>query len=118
MVAAVRREDEVDGIACEIDRNWPGARCWLTVDVRNRLSLQSPHDEVQRNLGRTDIIVNSAGVKMFVPTIECSQEGWSRFSDIKLNGPGLLANCRPPLPEPCSSRFHRSSAPQRVSTVA
>jgi NAD(P)-dependent dehydrogenase (short-subunit alcohol dehydrogenase family) len=91
VVAASRRAEEVDHVACEIDQI--GRRTLrLTVDVRERASVQSLHDAVQQSFGRADIIVNSAGVTMRVPTLECSEEDWSKILDINLNG--TLSACQ------------------------
>lgn len=85
VVAASRRSDEVERIACEI-KEMGRRSLWLTVDVRDRTSLEKLHDEVRQNFGRVDILVNSAGVTLRVPTLECSEEDWSRILDVNLTG--------------------------------
>lgn len=85
VVAASRRAEEVDRMACEVKEL--GRRSLrLTVDVRDRASLLELHDQVQQSFGRVDILVNSAGVTMRVPTLECSEEDWARILDINLTG--------------------------------
>jgi NAD(P)-dependent dehydrogenase (short-subunit alcohol dehydrogenase family) len=85
VVAASRRAEEVDRTACEIEKI--GRRSLrLTVNVQDRASLQTLHDDVYQSFGRVDILVNSAGVTMRVPTLECSEENWSRILDINLTG--------------------------------
>lgn len=85
VVAASRRSDEVERITCEIKEM--GRRSLrLTVDVRDRTCLEKLHDEVCQNFGRVDILVNSAGVTLRVPTLECSEEDWSRILDVNLTG--------------------------------
>jgi len=54
--------------------------------VQDRASIARLHDEVRQRLGRVDILVNSAGITMRVPTLECSEEDWGRILDINLTG--------------------------------
>ena len=85
VVAASRRAEEVNRTASEIEQI--GRRTLrLTVDVQDRKSLQNLHDEVRQNFGPADILVNSAGITMRTPTIECSEEDWARILDINLTG--------------------------------
>ena len=85
VIAASRRADEVDSIAGEIEAL--GRRSMRQVaDVRDRASLESLTDDVRRNFGRVDILVNSAGMTLRVPTLECSEEDWSKILDTNLTG--------------------------------
>ncbi len=85
VVAASRRESEVMRTALEIEsRGRKTLR--VQVDVRERESLQHLHDEVLSHFGRVDILVNSAGVTLRRPTIECSEQDWCNILDINLNG--------------------------------
>ena len=85
VVAASRRAEEVERTACEIEQ--AGRRTLrLTVNVQDRASIARLHDEVRQRLGRVDILVNSAGITMRVPTLECSEEDWGRILDINLTG--------------------------------
>ncbi|HEX3469726.1 MAG TPA: glucose 1-dehydrogenase [Silvibacterium sp.] len=85
VVAASRRADEVDLTAGKIESL--GRRSMRqVVDVRDRASIESLHENVRRNFGRVDILVNSAGMTLRVPTLECSEEDWSRILDTNLTG--------------------------------
>jgi NAD(P)-dependent dehydrogenase (short-subunit alcohol dehydrogenase family) len=91
VIAASRRIEEVSRTACEIEEM--GRRSLrLTVDVQDRASIQKLHDEVRKRFGRVDILVNAAGVTMRVPTLECSEEDWTRILDINLTG--TLRTCQ------------------------
>jgi NAD(P)-dependent dehydrogenase (short-subunit alcohol dehydrogenase family) len=91
VVAASRRADEVDRIAEEIESM--GRRSMRHVaDVRDRASLESLHEDVRRNFGHVDILVNSAGMTLRVPTLECSEEDWSKILDTNLTG--TLRGCQ------------------------
>jgi len=85
VVAASRRGEEVDRTAGEIEQ-MGCSTMRTTADVQDRPSLQRLHDEVRRNFGRVDILVNSAGVTMRVPAIDCAEEDWTRILDINLTG--------------------------------
>lgn len=85
VVAASRREAEVDRTAGEIEdlgRNTLRMRA----DVCSRKSLQQLHDEVLSRFGRIDILVNSAGVSMRRPAIEYSEQDWCNILNVNLHG--------------------------------
>src|ERR1700757_196770 len=85
VVAASRRAEEVERAASEIEAI--GRRSLrLTIDVRDRVSVQALHDAARDSFGRVDVLVNAAGLTMRVPTIECSEEDWARILDINLTG--------------------------------
>lgn len=85
VVAASRREAEVDNTAAEIEslgRNTLRMRA----DVCSRESVQQLHDEVLSQFGRIDILVNSAGVSMRRPAIEYSEQDWCNILNVNLHG--------------------------------
>lgn len=85
VIAASRRPDEVDLMAGEIELM--GRRSMRQVaDVRDRASIESLHENARRCFGRVDILVNSAGMTLRVPTLECSEEDWQRILDTNLTG--------------------------------
>jgi NAD(P)-dependent dehydrogenase (short-subunit alcohol dehydrogenase family) len=85
VVAASRRIGEVEQTAAEIAAL---NRRTLTIsaDVLNRKSLQTLHDEVLKYFGRIDILVNCAGTTQRKPTLECTEEEWSRIMETNLTG--------------------------------
>jgi NAD(P)-dependent dehydrogenase (short-subunit alcohol dehydrogenase family) len=56
------------------------------VDVRDRSSIELLQRKVLDIFGKVDILVNAAGITLKVPTLECSEEGWTKVLDINLNG--------------------------------
>ena len=69
LVAAARRAAEVDAVAAEVEalgRRTLRARA----DVTDRASLELLRDQVLAAFGQVDILVNSAGRTMRVPTID------------------------------------------------
>ena len=86
VIAVSRRAGEVDLMASEIEiLGRRSLRC--VADVRDRASIEALHNEARRKFGRVDILVNSAGMTLRVPTLECSEEDWSKILDTNLTGP-------------------------------
>jgi NAD(P)-dependent dehydrogenase (short-subunit alcohol dehydrogenase family) len=85
VVAVSRRQAETDQVAAEIEAL--GRRSLsATVDVRDRSSIELLQRKVLDIFGKVDILVNAAGITLKVPTLECSEEGWTKVLDINLNG--------------------------------
>jgi NAD(P)-dependent dehydrogenase (short-subunit alcohol dehydrogenase family) len=85
VVASSRRREQVDKVAGEIEQR--GRRTQrLTSDVLDRASVQGVHDAVLKVFGRVDILVNAAGVTHKSPTLEESEEEWSRVVETNLTG--------------------------------
>lgn len=55
-------------------------------DVGRRESLQHLCDEVTREFGRVDILVNAAGITRRVPTLDCTEAMWDSIMDVNLGG--------------------------------
>jgi NAD(P)-dependent dehydrogenase (short-subunit alcohol dehydrogenase family) len=85
VVAVSRRRREVECTTAEIEqlgrRSIP-----LQADVRSRESLQKLRDKVLSHYGRIDILVNSAGITVRRPAIECSEQEWSNILNVNLTG--------------------------------
>lgn len=99
VVASSRRGPEVAAVAQEIRHR--GRRTVEAVsDVLDRASLESLHRQTLDVFGQVDILVNAAGTTKRVPTLECSEEDWSRILETNLTGtfracqivaPGMVA---------------------------
>jgi NAD(P)-dependent dehydrogenase (short-subunit alcohol dehydrogenase family) len=85
VVAASRRKEETDKVAREIEALGRHS-LRATVDVRDRSSIESLQRQVLDRFGKVDILVNAAGITFKTPTLECSEEDWTRVLDINLNG--------------------------------
>src|SRR5450631_1541121 len=85
VVATSRSSKSIDSTAEQIERL--GRKTLRIVsDVCDRESLQRLHDETITAFGRVDILVNSAGITLRVPTLECCEEQWNGIMDVNLNG--------------------------------
>jgi NAD(P)-dependent dehydrogenase (short-subunit alcohol dehydrogenase family) len=85
VVATGRREDKVHEVAGEIEAT--GRRSLRqTVDAGQRGSIDTLRDRVLADLGKVDILVNSAGQIFRKPTINISEDEWNRLVDVNLTG--------------------------------
>ena len=80
-----RRREPVDAAAAEIEsRGRRAAR--VTGDVNDRASLEGALEQIVRQLGRVDILVNCAGITKRTPTTEVSDAEWASILDTNLTG--------------------------------
>jgi NAD(P)-dependent dehydrogenase (short-subunit alcohol dehydrogenase family) len=85
VAASSRRRDETDRSATAIEAL--GRRSLRqTVDVRDRASIEILHEAAVDTFGKVDILVNAAGITCKGPTLEFSEEDWSRVIEINLSG--------------------------------
>lgn len=85
VVATSRRLEQVGVVASEIEER--GRRSMrITSDVMDRESIRKLHDEVLKQFGKVDILVNAAGITHKAPTLEESEEEWSRVIETNLTG--------------------------------
>jgi NAD(P)-dependent dehydrogenase (short-subunit alcohol dehydrogenase family) len=85
VVASSRRQEQVEKVATEIEQR--GRRTLrVTSNVMDRASIQTLHDAVLEEFGKVDILVNAAGVTHKAPTLDESEEEWSRVIETNLTG--------------------------------
>ncbi len=85
VVPVSRRAEEVQKTAGEI-RALGRRTMELTADVTRREEIQRVIDRMRAELGRIDILVNSAGTTKRAPSLEFADEDWNRVLNINLNG--------------------------------
>ena len=85
VVAVSRRGGEVEKTAAEI-RALGRQTLEATADVTSRRDIQRVIDSMIGQLGRIDILVNSAGTTKRVPSLEMADEDWDRILDTNLKG--------------------------------
>jgi len=85
VVAAGRRDKLVDEVAREIEA--AGKKTLRqTVDASNRASIDALRDAVLADLGRVDILINSAGQIFRKPTVQITEAEWNGLMDVNLTG--------------------------------
>jgi NAD(P)-dependent dehydrogenase (short-subunit alcohol dehydrogenase family) len=85
VVATGRRAENVAEVASEIEA--AGKRSLrLTVNASDRASIDALRDAVLKELGRVDILVNSAGQIFRKPTVQITEAEWNNLVDVNLTG--------------------------------
>jgi NAD(P)-dependent dehydrogenase (short-subunit alcohol dehydrogenase family) len=85
VVCTSRRQEQVDAAAAEIEAL--GRRtCRLQSDVSDRQSLENLLKETVGELGKVDILVNSAGQTKREPTMDVDEETWNSILETNLTG--------------------------------
>jgi NAD(P)-dependent dehydrogenase (short-subunit alcohol dehydrogenase family) len=85
VVVSGRREELIDTVAKEIEAK--GRRSVRqAADVANRASLEALRDRVVADLGKVDILVNSAGTTKRRPTLDVAEDEWNHIMETNLTG--------------------------------
>src|ERR1700730_13594714 len=69
----------------------------LHCDVSETSAVTSALAEIERRFGRLDALVNNAGIAVFAPLLETSNEDWRRVLAVNLTGPFLCTKAAAPL---------------------
>jgi NAD(P)-dependent dehydrogenase (short-subunit alcohol dehydrogenase family) len=75
----------------------PGRTLGLHCDVSDASAVTSAFAEIERRFGRLDALVNNAGIAVFAPLLETSNEDWRRVLEVNLTGPFLCTKTAVPL---------------------
>ena len=75
----------------------PEATMALSCDVSDAAAVTGALTEVERRFGRLDALVNNAGVAVFAPLLETSDEDWKRVLEVNLTGPFFCTKAAVPL---------------------
>lgn len=75
----------VSGVCAEIAKASGTARAY-TLDVTDTASIGPVFDRVVRELGRLDVVVNNAGVRVRKPSLDVTEADWDRILDVNLKG--------------------------------
>ncbi|MEV0375350.1 SDR family oxidoreductase [Streptomyces sp. NPDC050636] len=67
-----------------------GAAAWLSADLGERDAVRRLADQVEELHGRTDILVNAAGVNVRPPMDELSEDDWDQTMRTNLDAPFVL----------------------------
>ncbi len=85
VVPVSRRAEEVKKTAGEI-RALGRKTLELSADVTRREDIQRVIDQMVKEMGRIDILVNSAGTTKRAPSLDLADEDWNRILDLNLKG--------------------------------
>src|SRR3954468_16401131 len=82
---ASRKQEHLDAAAASLEKQ--GARASVvTVDVRDADRVKAIVEQVQRERGRIDILVNNAAGNFYAPSESMSANAWKSVIEIDLNG--------------------------------
>ncbi len=85
----------------------------LRCDVSIAKAVAGAIAEIERRFGRLDALVNNAGVAVFAPLLETSDEDWSRVLEVNLTGPFLCTKAAAPL-----MREHGGGAIVNITSIS
>ncbi len=91
----------------------PAATLALHCDVSDAAQVTAAMAEVEQTFGRLDALVNNAGIAVFAPLLETSDEDWNRILAVNLTGPFLCAKAAVPL-----MRAHGAGAIVNITSIS
>jgi NAD(P)-dependent dehydrogenase (short-subunit alcohol dehydrogenase family) len=97
----------VDGLAD------PDSTLALQCDVSDAGAVAAAMANLSRRFGRLDALVNNAGIAVFAPLLETSNEDWNRVLAVNLTGPFLCTKAAAPL-----MREHGGGAVVNITSIS
>jgi NAD(P)-dependent dehydrogenase (short-subunit alcohol dehydrogenase family) len=85
----------------------------LHADVSDAKAVAGAVTETERRFGRLDALVNNAGVAVFAPLLETSDDDWNRVLAVNLTGPFLCTKAAAPL-----MREHGGGAIVNITSIS
>ena len=100
-------EKSVAGLAA------PDTTLALTCDVSDVNAIASAFAEIERRFGRLDALINNAGIAVFAPLLDTSDDDWSRILQVNLTGPFICTKAAAPL-----MREHGGGAIVNITSIS
>src|SRR5215203_4557306 len=91
----------------------PGNTLALHCDVSDAKAVAVAMETVGRRFGRLDALVNNAGIAVFTPLLDTSDEDWDRILAVNLSGPFLCTKAAAPL-----MREHGGGAIVNITSIS
>jgi NAD(P)-dependent dehydrogenase (short-subunit alcohol dehydrogenase family) len=85
----------------------------LHCDVADAAGVASAVAETEARFGRLDALVNNAGVAVFAPLLETSDDDWNRILAVNLTGPFLCTKAAAPV-----MREHGGGAIVNITSIS
>jgi NAD(P)-dependent dehydrogenase (short-subunit alcohol dehydrogenase family) len=85
----------------------------LHCDVSDKAAVAGAFTEIERGFGRLDALVNNAGIAVFAPLMELSDDDWDRVLAVNLTGPFLCTRAAVPL-----MREHGGGAIVNITSIS
>jgi NADP-dependent 3-hydroxy acid dehydrogenase YdfG len=84
-----RNAEEISELEHEIDTTG-GKSLSFALDITNEAQVNAAIDEIIRDFGHIDYLINNAGIGTFKPAEEITADEWSRLMDVNVKGSFLL----------------------------
>jgi NAD(P)-dependent dehydrogenase (short-subunit alcohol dehydrogenase family) len=91
----------------------PGSTMALHCDVSDAGAVRNAIAAIGTRFGRLDALVNNAGIAVFAPLLETSDDDWSRVLAVNLTGPFLCTKAAAPL-----MREHGGGALVNITSIS
>src|SRR5260370_64859 len=91
----------------------PGDTLGLCCDVSDATAVAAALAEIERRFGRLDALVNNAGIAVFAPLLETSDDDWKRVLEVNLTGPFICTKAAVPL-----MREHDGGAIVNITSIS
>ena len=91
----------------------PEATMALSCDVSDAAAVAGALTEVERRFGRLDALVNNAGIAVFAPLLQTSDDDWKRVLEVNLTGPFFCTKAAVPL-----MREHGGGAIVNITSIS
>jgi NAD(P)-dependent dehydrogenase (short-subunit alcohol dehydrogenase family) len=85
----------------------------LHCDVSDARAVTAAIDTLAKRFGRLDVLVNNAGVAVFAPLLQTSDEDWNRVLAVNLSGPFICTKAAVPL-----MREHGGGAIVNITSIS
>jgi NAD(P)-dependent dehydrogenase (short-subunit alcohol dehydrogenase family) len=85
----------------------------LHCDVSDARAVANAMATVSARFGRLDALINNAGIAVFAPLLDTSDEDWSRILQVNLTGPFLCTKAAAPL-----MREHGGGAIVNITSIS
>jgi NAD(P)-dependent dehydrogenase (short-subunit alcohol dehydrogenase family) len=85
----------------------------LHCDVSDAAAVAAALAEIERRFGRLDALINNAGIAVFAPLMETSNDDWRRVLEVNLTGPFLCTKAAVPL-----MREHGGGAIVNITSIS
>ena len=85
----------------------------LHCDVSDAAAVAAAMDTLAKRFGRLDALVNNAGIAVFAPLLDTSDDDWSRILAVNLTGPFLCTKAAAPL-----MREHGGGAIVNITSIS
>ena len=91
----------------------PNATLALECDVSDARAVANAIAKVGERFGRLDALVNNAGIAIFKPLLETTQDDWNRVLAVNLSGPFICTQAAAPL-----MREHGGGAIVNITSIS